>query len=438
MPLSAVFDKPSLMIGSSPPAASYYKCPIKGRLNPVKVASGQPGLLASSGAALANIYHLIPPTTRKYLDVAAKYFTTTLESLEHQAADYGSDSSAVYFTITFALWLPVFIVVARRIMSRYDWSRQESFQPYPLGTVPHVTEQDFSYITSEDIDSPQQHYVPTDPRYSSPTVNTAPEFEADDVLHIVLPRGREYQLQFPAYSIGDGRLRVRDIQDRIAFLMEIPDRRIPYISLSYKGKRLKNPEELVRAYGCKNHSELYCSIPAVFPDQIETERAEGGYYEPTNSSSDSETVVVTDEQGRVLRKTSPRGRRQSSTKHSSSPRTSGTSLNIPAQMGNSSSKRSSSHMRAGKPQSPAMQKLGEIADYFETEIRPKCDDFVRNPPADRQQREKEHKILEETTMQHVLLKLDEVQTEGDEEVKTTRRQLVKHVQEILKMIDGHK
>ena len=313
-------------------------------------------------------------------------------------------------------------------MPRSGWSGQEPYQPYPTDPEPHVTDQDFSYIPSYEIVS--YHF---DPGYSAlPPI--VPVYEEDDVLHVVLANNREYQLQFPAYSIGDGKLLVGDIQKRIAFLRDIPDHRTPYISLFYKGTKLRNPGDIVRVYGCKNHSELYCIIPGRFPDEIETEQHQ---YTSQSSGSESDPVIVTDDHGRITN--TRRLRRKSSVKHSRSPSASGTSPQIPpSDMGAGSSKPRPISRHNRETPSPAMKKLEEIAQHFETSLRPLCEEFAMSPPADKQKREDEHKKLEEATMQQVLLKLDAVQTDGDEQVRARRRELVGHVQAVLKMIDSQK
>lgn len=344
-------------------------------------------------------------------------------------------------------------------MTRYGWSRQESYQPYPAGTVPYVTDQDFTYITSEDLNP----YPDINPRNSAPSLAPSidPEYEADDVLHISLD-GRDLQLQFPAYSIGDGKLYVRDVQSRIAFLQGIEEHRIPHIQLYYKGRFLSNPNQLVRAYGCKNNSALACEIPDRPYDSFPVERElrerelekqrerrrEFDRYRDSavGSGSDSETVVVTDDHGRVVTSRRP-SRRKSTVKHSGSssyhlntqhsPRSSGTNVNIfpsPTTMGNSSSKRSGSR----PSESPAMKKLTELEEHFNAHLKPLFEDFAASPPADQQKREEEHKRLEEITMQQVLLKCDEVETDGDEEIRMRRKALVRYVQEYLKVIDGKK
>ena len=83
--------------------------------------------------------------------------------------------------------------------------------------------------------------------------------------------------------------------------------------------------------------------------------------------------------------------------------------------------------------------LGKIAvleDKFRTEYRPQCEELITNPPKEKEKREFEYKKVTETIMTQVLLKLDGVETEGDENARTKRKGLVKEIQEWLTRCDG--
>ena len=58
-----------------------------------------------------------------------------------------------------------------------------------------------------------------------------------------------------------------------------------------------------------------------------------------------------------------------------------------------------------------------------------------NPPSDSKRREDEHRKISETVMQQVLLKLDEIDTAGDEGARAQRKALVRQVQDVLKGLD---
>jgi hypothetical protein len=60
---------------------------------------------------------------------------------------------------------------------------------------------------------------------------------------------------------------------------------------------------------------------------------------------------------------------------------------------------------------------------------------MRHPPKTAKKLEDEHRKISETVMQHVLLKLDEIDTGGDPDIRARRKDLVNYVQDVLKEVD---
>ncbi|POR31571.1 60S ribosomal protein L16 [Tolypocladium paradoxum] len=299
-------------------------------------------------------------------------------------------------------------------MSRYGWSlNREQSSPYSSmsGGVPAVTDEDFSYITSQDLDDPP--LASSDGRYhprSQPAAEPAPE---DDVL-LIKNKGITYPAHFPAYSIGDGKLRVRDVRERVGIMMDLPERATRRIKLLYKGKQLKEPAAPTRDYGVKNKSELMAVLPDVGDE---------------SSPSEEEMVIVGDSsrvdaksQRRKKRKGKKRGGRED---------------------GDSASSPRDSNSNSKSPPPPAasrgpMKRIEELSNEFTTKWLPMCGQYIASPPSDPKTREEEHRKLSESLFQSIMLKLDGIETEGVAEVRAKRKELVRRVQEVLKGLDAAK
>ncbi|WYZ46772.1 hypothetical protein EsH8_IX_000997 [Colletotrichum jinshuiense] len=310
-------------------------------------------------------------------------------------------------------------------MSRFGWStNREQISPYSstLSGVPDVKDEDFSYITTEDLQaSSVGGSVPTRSYAHNPRTRGAiPE---DDVL-LIKNKGVTYPAHFPAYAIGDGKLRVRDVRDRVGVMLELSDRRVRRVKLLYKGRQLKEPAAPVRDYGVKNNSEVLVVLP------------DGDVDAESSDESDEEMVVVDGDGGSAVgstggtddgkkRRKKKGGRKSKKRSSNNSPRDSSSNLGVPGQGGQKSPPATGPHA-----------KLEAIATHFDTEFRQPCEDFIAAPPSDSKKRQEEHRKLSEMTMQHVLLKLDEVQTEGDPEARAKRRALVQNVQDVLKRLDA--
>jgi hypothetical protein len=328
------------------------------------------------------------------------------ESSEYFSEALGIPPSLLYGSLGALIAVPL-------TMSRYGWaSSREQISPYSSmgGGPPAVTDDDFSYITSQDLDDPSLDIPGARGRHA--TGGNPPE---DDVL-LLKNRGVTYPAHFPAYAIGDGKLRVKDVKDRAGLLMELSERATHRIRLLYKGKQLKDSAAPVRDYGVKNKSELIVMA---------------GDMDDGSSPSDEETVIVP-EGGSRKSKSSKKGKKRSKT--SKSPRN-----DRDADSTTSPRDSNSTFEPMGSPQSPQqtgpMEKLDEIAGDLKNKWLPLCNDYIADPPTDIKKREEEHRRLSESLLQHIILKLDGVETEGIAEVRTRRKALVTEVQNLLKTLD---
>ncbi|KAI0205346.1 hypothetical protein F4808DRAFT_473390 [Astrocystis sublimbata] len=419
-PLSSI-----LPLNSTFKASLWSGCPAIARATqfPVKVASTQ-AISATSGA-FQNITALLPPALQTYLDTTLAHFSDAFAGSSEYLEARGASPTAVYSTIVgvAAITLPV-------LMSRYWTSGRDGLSPFASQAssqdIPHVTDEDFSYITSEDLET-----LPSSDRAYDPHSHRAPRttaVEEDDVL-LIKHRSVNYPVHFPAYSIGDGRLTVRDVRERAGLVMDLTSRRASRLKMLYKGRNLKEQDIPIRDYGVKNNSELLVVVP------------EGRLSDDDESSGSAEEVVV-DAQRDDVRGTKKRKNKNGKKKPKNrGPRESSNSLDVPGQADGDSKRTSpdpSIHpSRVPSPAVPSgpIEQLEAIRSHFDAQLLPLCKEFLRHTPRDAKKCEEDHRKISETVMQQVVLKLDEVETAGDLDIRARRKELVNYVQGVLKEID---
>lgn len=384
----------------------------------VKVASNQ--AILASVSALKNITTLLPPSLQTYVHATVGHLSDAVAGSNKYLASQGVSPTVLYYTLAGAA-----VALPFSMMSRFGWSGgRDGISPYASQSdsqgVPHITDDDFSYITSEDLEhslqSPSRAY---DPQSRRPPPNAGVD---DDVL-LIKNKGITYPVKFPAYSIGDGKLLVRDVRARAGLVMDLSDRRSSRMKMLYKGRQLKEQEIPIRDYGVKNNSELLVTVPE-------------GKLSDEDDEDSSEEVVVTEDQGdqpksRKKNKSNKKGKKK---KDRVSPRESTTNLDVPGQRERDPSIHPSRVPSPTVPSGP-LAKLEAIRSHFDKELLPLCNQFLDNPPRDKKKLEDEHRKLTETVMQHVLLKTDEVDTGGDPDIRAQRKQLVNYVQDVLRDID---
>ncbi|KAI1463388.1 BAG domain-containing protein [Daldinia caldariorum] len=314
------------------------------------------------------------------------------------------------------------------MVSRFWGSSRNNISPYASQAdtqdVPHVTEDDFSYITSEDL----ENTLPPPSRAYDPQSRRAPPSSSldDDVL-LIKNKGITYPVHFPAYSIGDGKLHVRDVRDRVGLVMDLSDRQTRRMKMLYKGRHLTEPDVPIRDYGVKNNSELLVVVPE-------------GRSSDVDGETSNEEVVTTEDPQKSKKAKKNKGRKKK--KDRIDPRESTANLEVPGHRADREGRKPSPDpsIHPSRVPSPAVppgptDKLQAIRNHFDTKLLPLCQAFMDKPPREQKKLVDEHRKLSETIMQHVLLKLDEVDTGGDPDVRAKRRELVKYVQDVLKDID---
>jgi hypothetical protein len=428
------------------------------------VASGQ-AALASSGAPFASLANItssllkLPPSLKTYLDTTLDRVSGTSAYLQSAT---GLSPTTLYTTAAAIILLGALPTVlgkgnqksARQsegktggMSNRFGWSTRGGLSPFGStlgsggGGVPAVTDDDFSYITSEDLethglDIPRRSHPDVPDASASQYGRSAPQVPEDDDILLIKNKGVTYPEHFPAYSIGDGQVLVRDLQERVQMVMKLSDRHARRVRLLYKGRQLKEPDLPIRHYGVKNNSEVLVVLGDVGAEE--------------SSEEGSEEIVVVDRVDDSSRK-KPTKKKRKTKKRDVTPRSpldsgSNTGLEVPVEhdrrRGSSSRTESplpgvSGASAAASTPSGPIEKLNSIGMHFTTKLLPLCYKFTANPPSDPKKCKEEHLKISETVLQEVLLKLDEVETGGEDEARARRKELVRQVQGVLKEMDGH-
>ncbi|KAK3327391.1 hypothetical protein B0T19DRAFT_161775 [Cercophora scortea] len=274
---------------------------------------------------------------------------------------------------------------------------------------------------------------------------------AEDVLRIIFG-DMTYQEHFPAYSIGDGKLCVRDLQDRTALIHDLPSMEALNISASYKGRRLNDRNKPLRDYGVKNNSEITMvhEVPNI-------SRA----YSPTVNDDDPFGVGAPHTRERRYDSDSPAGdtlyiRERRYERDSSADDdlySSGRYRHkrsyveplpddapYPGERKDSRKGKYSEeplHGRGDRSEDPTttMEKILALNVKFDTKLYPLCSLFMTNPPDSPDERKAEHQRLSEAVMTQVVFPLDAIDTDGFPDLLDMRMTLVKRVQEMLMAMD---
>lgn len=330
---------------------------------------------------------------------------------------------------------------------------------------PTLSEDGYSYLTPDDIvdPPPRVHRANEGYGYSRPQ-------RSPDIL-VLKHRGTTYPLHLPAFSIREGDLTVGELRRLAAKETKTEDTR--RVKLLYKRKLLKDDNRPCRDEGLKQESEITCVIEdADSSDSADSEEMLDNGLGGPRGEVDVTIRGGSDHSKPPRRKLGHRSGRRKNSNHkgtsssNTSPRGSSgflaptTDPSIPplsssqdprlssrapspARPSTASASAPSPHPTSSSPKlphSPAKPKtpletLNAISYSYHTNFLPKCIIFTTHPPTDDKTRDLEYKKLSETILQQVLLKLDAVETDGDEELRAKRKQLVKETQEMLSKLD---
>lgn len=337
-------------------------------------------------------------------------------------------------------------------------------QPSPS---PNVTDDDFSYITSEDLakqkkdqshsSHSQRHHDNHHHHHhhqSSGTSHHSRDRPTRDTDSLTFTHQKSsYTVHFPAYHIDDGLLTVAMAREQAARKLGVHDPR--KMRMLWRGQNLKDDSRTCRDYGMRSQDgglDIVCLLGTSSRDDAYDEGESGD--ESVGSGADGTSALgkLSRNQKRKERRKAAAGRepeKPSSTTSAPAPQRGQPSVeHLPVPSGNHPSHRSApqsqnsdssekppSRQPSPKPQTP-MAKLDAIVANFEKTLMPPAKDFIEKPPADKGKQDYEHKRLTETILTQVLMKLDGVESEGDEEARAKRKQLVKETQEWLRRLDA--
>ncbi|KAK8153633.1 hypothetical protein IWX90DRAFT_392786 [Phyllosticta citrichinensis] len=409
------------------------------------------------------------PTTSSSLDqlvtaVAARY-----------SQDPASFVAVLVATLLAGLLVGVFSFRRMSWSNRFgSWSGR--FSPFGRGDSSNkeVSDADFSYITNEDLAASQNNHAALSGAPGRDNAN------GDTDVVVFKHKRVSYPVHFPRGSIDDDSLSIRGMREAAARKMGVDDPR--RIKLFYKGRQLEDDRAAV-FYGLRSdlESEVMCVVgekPSssrnsnMHAKATTTEARSSNSYSDDEASSDDyrSSTPAGDEQAQNKRskKRNRRGGRkhkgaratsevpQPTTTTPTNPRAgtymggaaSSEFLGVPASTAlpprptsSSSGRRPSpSSSTANKPTAVAnaspMDKLETLSHKYHGELLPGCQEFLARPPADAAKRDFEHKRLTETILAQVLLKLDAVDTSGDEGARARRKELVRECNAMLNRLDA--
>ncbi|KAF2183178.1 hypothetical protein K469DRAFT_739996 [Zopfia rhizophila CBS 207.26] len=373
-----------------------------------------------------------------------------------------------YLTSLAILLAAVFITMSWFSRAGGSWSGR--FSPFgrPSNSPNEVSDADFSYITSEDLATHQnetRHRSASRAGAGPEIVDWDDKNPDRDTDVVIFKHGRvSYPTHFPAQSIRDGDLTIGSVRQAAAKKLGINDPR--RIRMFYKGRNLKFDERTAREEGLRgdgNGGEILCvigeaNVGGMAPGSEEVDggipgRAQHAWSDGSDEEDDTEGISDSGSGAAIKKKPRKRGGKKSKKgKKSSNAYATASSTNLPSYSNSTASGVEflpiPSHIptprptsappttkpSAATPQTP-LGKLDALASKFHTEHVPLCIEYMRNPPEDKSVRDLEHRKLSETIMTQILLKLDGVETEGDQDARARRKELVKEVNGMLNRLD---
>jgi hypothetical protein len=291
---------------------------------------------------------------------------------------------------------------------------RHSGSPFSSRPSPASADDDFSYIIPEDLAQPSRTYTPYSEFVAQP---------GDDLL-LLKNKDITYPIKFPAYSICDGKLQVRDIKIRAAAAMDLPE--LARFKLIYKGQQLKDDYRPCREYNIKNQSEILCIVGEVV--QETPTNSHDGY--KSKSTSRKKVGGVASEIGGASPESGYTDSGYGTSNAQSDAAYPETQRRDPE-----SRPETRRYKNLDDVRELALAKLETISARLHTTFLPLCVQFTASPPTDPKKNRSERIALKDAIINEVLFKLDAVETEGYPEVREKRKALVRETQGILNELD---
>lgn len=366
-------------------------------------------------------------------------------------------STTIFLTTAVLLPTLAFFVFIMSWTSRWpSWSGR--FSPFSRSTpTTEVRESDYEYVRPEDLqDELAKAELHSDHRHhhshSQPFSNhhhhhrhhtRTPSPDRDTDVLVLRNKKNSYSVHFPAHSISSGELRVAEIRAQAAKKTGGSPKRI---KLFYKGRSLKDDHRLCLDEGLHNASEILCVVGDASGSSLEDSDSDDSRDDDDEMNADGTADGSGSAEGssdKPKRRRNRRGKKKTKAKRPAAG-VDGSLDPYPSLAPPAPSKTPSPH-RAPSPQPPVqripqtpMEKLNALSDAL-GQLLPTARDFLADPPRDGAKREFEYKKLTETILAQILLKVDGVETEGDENARARRKELVKEAQGWLDSLDrAHK
>ncbi|ORY12541.1 hypothetical protein BCR34DRAFT_536864 [Clohesyomyces aquaticus] len=362
--------------------------------------------------------------------------------------------------------LTTLVVVLATVFLTMSWFGRGMgrFSPFgrPGNSNAEVSDSDFSYITNEDLAAHAgKGRNRSSSRAAAPEIVDWDDKNPDrDTDVLVFKQGKlNFPTHFPAQSIQDGDLKIGTVRQAAAKKMGVNDPR--RIRMFFKGRNLKHDERTAREEGLRGDgsgSEILCvlgeaHVGSMAPGSVESGipgTAQRAWSDDEDEEDDTEGG--TDSGSGIMGKKKPRkrgGKKSKKGKKAGDGTATGSStpgystvdpraefLPIPAHLGGPrpTSAPPANPPRPTVPQTP-IGKLDAIASKFHTEFVPLCVQYMNHPPEEKSKRDFEYKKLSESILTQILMKFDGVETDGDQDARARRRELVKEVQAMLNRLD---